>query len=337
MSREAFIFFFAGKQMKTTWLSDSTKGCFKNKIHFPAALLRTGWRCSLMLDSRLGGNDMFCFSSFLLKSIALFIVLIGFSGCDGSLKSGDDSLCAGSKNARQVLAAISANQNIRPVSASGRCKISWFEKGRVKSETPDVRLRFVPPYNIYFAGTILGQESFRLGLNDEQFWYRMKPIGEYYYGSRLDAHKCKGSQLINPATLLEAIGIVSADESWKFTKTPVEDILTKVGDNGKPLKKIFVDKCSSHIVRVQYFDKAGKPLMTTVLGDYVTEDGLTVPSSIDMLSHKTDGMSLEIDLKGVKLFEPTPKQLNGKLFKMPSMDGFDKIYEMNDDCRFIRK
>lgn len=265
------------------------------------------------------------------------VVLLLFCGCDSSQRSEGNPLCPGSRNLTQALAVISANQNIKPIKASGRCKISWFEDGKIKDETPNVRLRFVPPYNIYFAGSILGQESFRLGLNDNQFWYRVKPTSEFYYGDRLNAYKCRDNELINPATLLEAIGIVSVDNTWKFTKTPVEDVLTKVSENGRPVKKIFVNQCSGRIVRVQYFDKTGSPVMTLLLGDYVTTDGLTVPSKIDMMSHDTDGISLEIDLRGVSLFEPTAKQLNGKLFRMPSMDGYEKVYELNNRCKFVRK
>lgn len=265
-------------------------------------------------------------------SIAVF-----FCGCDTVQTRKPDGRCVGSENITQALAAIDANQNIRPVQASGRCTITLYEKGDKRSETPDVQLRFVPPYNIYFGGTILMQESFRLGLNDSQFWYRVKPMSEFYYGDRIYAQRCRDDELINPATLLEAMGIVSVDKTWEFKKGNYEDILTKNNDKGRPVKKIYVNHCSGLIGRIEYYDKSDIPDVTMVLGGYTFDDGLTVPTKIDIISRDLDGISLEIRFASVKLFEPTAAQLNGKLFKMPSKDGYEKIYKLDDDCRFIRE
>ena len=235
------------------------------------------------------------------------------------------------------MAVIDANQNIKPISASGKCTITWYEKNKKRTEAPDIQLRFVPPYNVYFAGSILGQESFRVGLNDNQFWYRVKPTSQFYYGGRIYAQRCRNNHLINPATLLEALGIVSVDDSWEFSKGHYEDILTKKNDKGKPVKKIYINQCSYRISRVEYYEDGDMPLVTTVLGDYTETDGLTVPTQIDIMSHDLDGVSVEIRLRGVKLFEPTSTQLNGKLFKMPSMDGYENIYKLTDNCTFVRE
>jgi hypothetical protein len=276
-----------------------------------------------------------------IRGILLASVLFAFtfvlSSCAPPKVSPKDELCEGKANIDQAVAAVTARrESLAPVRASGRCKLTLYDdKGKKRTESPDVRLYFYPPYRLFFDGKILGQKAFRLGSNAEQFWFSMKPESLYYRGKRKDALKCGKKLLIDPASLIEALGVITVDNTWKLSHAMGQDILTKfVAD--KVQKRIYINACDYCVSRIEYFDEDGVITLTAELSDRADGAGpLAYPATINITSNRSDGMTLKISLKNLKPL--TDAQVKPNLFKIAPTRGFDKIYDLDGNCDFIRK
>jgi hypothetical protein len=247
-----------------------------------------------------------------------------------------EELCQGKANINQAVAAIAARrESMAPFRASGRCKLTWYDdKGKKHTESPDVRLYFYPPYRLFFDGKILSQEIFRLGSNADQFWFRMKPESVFYFGKRKNAGKCQRKLLIDPADLIEALGVITVDDTWKLSHSLGQDILTKVAD-GKVQKRIYINACDYGVSRIEYFDEYGDMTLTAELsGRGNAAPNLSYPTKINITSGGGNGLALNIRLKNLKPL--TDAQIKPKLFKIAPTRGFDNIFELDGNCDFIR-
>jgi len=247
-------------------------------------------------------------------------------------------ICPGKRTITEAIAALQRHrENIRPIKAGGDLRLEWYDnEKRPHQESMNINLRFYPPGRVYFRGdTILG-EAIRLGANAEEFWILMKPkeISTYKWGRRSQAEICLQQHWLNPQNLFEALGMVSIDEGWSLSNQGDFDILTKTGPAGNRLKRIYVDFCDYMTKRIEYFGSDGQVVIALELDDYTqVGDGAAVPTRIGITHHDTNTV-VNITLKNVKLFEPSPKQLVG-LFSRPEPKGFEYVLKLDDNCEFV--
>jgi hypothetical protein len=272
----------------------------------------------------------------ILLAFVFFALTFMLSSCAPPEVRRAEELCQGKSNIAQAVDAIAVRREIMaPFRASGRCKLTWYDdKGKKHTESPDLRLFFYPPYNLFFDGKILNQEIFRLGSNADQFWFSMKPEKVFYFGKRENALKCRKKLLIDPAGLLEALGVITVDNTWELSHAIGQDILTKVAD-GKVQKRIYINACDYQVSRIEYFDEYGEITLTAELsgrGDAAA--GLTYPTTINITSSGSNGLALNIRLQ--KLRPLTDAQVKPNLFKIAPTRGFDDIFELNGSCDFDR-
>ena len=280
-------------------------------------------------------------NSVLLLAIAPVVSLcVFFAGCAAPPSVRPPVICPGKRTITEAIAALQRHrENIRPIKAGGDLRLEWYDnEKRPHQESMNINLRFYPPGRVYFRGDTLLGEAIRLGANAEEFWILMKPkeISTYKWGRRSQAEVCLQQHWLNPQNLFEALGMVSIDEGWSLSNQGDFDILTKTGPSGNRLKRIYVDCCDYVAGRIEYFDGNGKLAISLELDDYTqVGDGAAVPTRISITHYDTNTV-VDITLKNVKLFEPSPKQLVG-LFSRPEPKGFEYVLKLDDNCEFVEQ
>ncbi|MHC4702069.1 MAG: hypothetical protein ACYTFQ_16005, partial [Planctomycetota bacterium] len=155
------------------------------------------------------------------------------AGCAPEMRTVKE-ICPGKRSVDEALAALQAQaQNAVSLKASGQCRVELPVEGKKKpqKENLDVRLRVNPPSQIYLWGDKpLVPNAVVLGSNEEEFWLAIRPkeISRYVWG-RWDEQGSAGRLVINPRTLLEALGMSEVDprEDWSLSNEGAFDVLTK--------------------------------------------------------------------------------------------------------------
>ncbi|MHC5060301.1 MAG: hypothetical protein ACYTFK_04355 [Planctomycetota bacterium] len=250
------------------------------------------------------------------------------------------AVCPDKKTVGQALEILQRRkEDVMPVRAGGNMTVQWPEgENKTHRENLVVDLRFYPPGRIYFRGNNVLGEAVRLGADNDQFWMLMKPkeISTYHWGKRRDIERCAGSRWMNPQNFIEALGVLSVDGDWSLSNQGDFDILTKSSPGRGIAKKIHLN-CSDYLARrIEYYDDRGQVALTLELNDYTRPAGAApVPTKINVTHHEADTV-VEVTLKNIRLFEPSPKQLSG-LFTRPESKGFENVFELNENCEFIRQ
>ena len=270
-----------------------------------------------------------------LKSFFLLLAVI-LAGCGPQPVDDVPVLCDGKATVAEVLAELDEQRaNAVSIRSKGKCKVQWTdEDSKVQSEDLVIELRFSPPDRLFLDGRVLNQEVMRLGSNPEQFWVRMKPkeISVYQWGLWRDADNCDSHQLINPRNVLEALGMVSVDDSYVLLHDGYHDILTLTDEAGRIVKRVYVSCVDYRVARIEYYN-GGMISVVVELSDHVAVENSAVASRISITNFGSNNMRADIDLKGVRLFEdPKPK-----LFIKPSEKGFRDVYKLNENCEFVKQ
>jgi len=283
------------------------------------------------------------------RAVCIFVIVVAGlllqSGCEPGLRDQPAGWVGPNRGKGSIDEAVAAlrlhRNNVMAVRAGGNCLVEWYDRdGKKHQENPTVQLRFYPPDRLYFSGDILGSEALRLGCNADEFWFRIKPkeVSGYWWGDRRLAAGCTSGKYISPDTLLEAMGIVEVDKTWQLVGKEGYDILTLYFDKDKPFKRIYVDWRDYLIKKIEYFDSQGQTTMVMQLGDYTTgADSVIVPAHIAILNIDTEtgGLIIDMTLRDIKLFMPTKELLGGKLFARPDTEGFENVYVLIENCKFI--
>jgi len=274
---------------------------------------------------------------------AAVVIALAVAGCAPPVIVDGPPLAplAGKQNIHEAVAALNAHrQRIVPIRAGGNCRVEWYDSdGKLKRENPSIQLRMVPPDLLYFNGDILGNEVVRFGTDPQEFYFRIKPreISSYWWGLRGTAQRCRSGGILNPESVLEALGIVEIDTNWTLVQGEGYDVLTLSDFAGVPIKRVYVDWRDYLVRSIEYFDAYGRLVVGAAMGGYgVDSAGIPVPTQIAVQYYQEGGgLSFNMTLRGVRPFEPTDTQLRG-LFKRPDADGFENVYVLADNCEFVR-
>ena len=250
-------------------------------------------------------------------------------------------MCPGKGSIADSVAMLSLQrQNAQPLQAGADCVFHYTDdNGKPQSkEVKAVAVRFVPPDRVLFRGSVFG-DVVGFGANEDEFWLRVKPdLDSYWWGTREQAEKCSERILINPYNVIEALGKVDVNADWQLSYSNGDDILTLKKDDGTLVKRVFINACDYLVERIEYFDSEGLLKAAADLSDYTAgEQGLNVPSAIEVTQYQygiPEG-SVEIELKHVRPFVPQAK--HKRLFQRPEREGFEYMYQLNEDCDFIEQ
>jgi hypothetical protein len=209
---------------------------------------------------------------------------------------------------------------------------------KIRRESFDAQVRFMPPDKIFFRGDKFGE--IRFGANESEFWLRIKPeLDTYWHGTRQQAAACAHMLPMNPANLAEAMGMVGVDTSWELFHRDGWDILTQRGQRGRPLRRVYVNGCTYRVERIEYFDRNGQMTAATELSGYeTTADGMTLPTRIRLMTiyKGLEESAAQFTLRNVRRFEPTERQRQN-LFARPGRDGYKTVLRLDEYCNFVQE
>ena len=282
-----------------------------------------------------------------LAAAAIATLWFASAGCEPALQDGPIpplEPARGKADISEAIAALEAHRaRIGPLRAGGNARVEFYEPDGQKRppENPNIQVRLVPPDLLFFRGEILGNELVRFGTNSTQFWFRIKPkeVSSYWWGLRETARKCRGGGVLNPESVLEALGIVEVDPSWTFQGVRGYDVLTLFDEAGVPVKRVYIDWRDYLVKRIEYYDVYGELAVVAAMSGYgENTDGIPVPTQIDIVYMRgiEGSLSISMKLRDVRRFQPTEAQLRGELFALPPKDGSENVYVLADSCEFVR-
>lgn len=263
--------------------------------------------------------------------VAAMLIL---AGCAPEIQKRLD-ICPGKESAAEALAALRAHsQNMTPLKAGGQCRLQYYLEGKKKpqSENLSINLWVNPPLEIYLQGNKpLLSKAVVLGSNEREFWLSISPkeISTHWWGQWSQQGSSEGP-LINPKTLLEALGIGEIDESqdWSLSNKGAFDVLTK-RERGVVTKKVYIYACDDQVRRIEFFDSSGQAVARAELDKYQeVSPGFFIPASIKLTTQGRrsgqDALSISLDLEGIKPTEISPPQRK-YLFERRPPQGFKHI------------
>ncbi len=271
----------------------------------------------------------------MLRKFLMFIAVpFIFTGCAPKMRK-PLLICPGKESVADVLVALQLqSQNMTSLYAKGKSRLQYYDNGKKRKEDLAIRILVKSSDEIYLRGDMsIVPKAVILGSNKREFWLALKPkeISTYWWGtwSELDSSE---SLLINPKTLLEALGITKIDigADWFLSNEGPFDILIQ-RDKGVIIKKIYIYCCDYSTRKIEYFNTNGEILARVEMEEYkkITEN-FCVPSRIVVTTYggdnKEDSFSIKLDLNSIKQREFTEKQSD--LFKPVSRQGFKHVLKL---------
>jgi hypothetical protein len=264
--------------------------------------------------------------------ICIFVIL---SGCgDNIIKP--LPVCPGKNDVIESLAALqSQSENMTPLfTNNGKFSIQYYDRDELQKQHFNIRILLVkPPSEIYLqAKTGIIDKAMILGSNAEEFWLQVKPeLSSYWWGNWSEQDSDAGI-MINPKTMLEALGIAQIDANaiWSLENEGAYDVLTKTV-RGAVNKKLYIYCCDYRVRKIQYYDSNGKPVVLAKLDKYKeVSPGFFIPFSIEINSlseNIEETFNIEIKLDSIN--PATEKQENYKIIR-PKTPNLDHIYQVID-------
>jgi hypothetical protein len=258
------------------------------------------------------------------------------TGCADELKH-PTRICPGKRSVSQSLDSLRlTSESILSLKATGRCVARFYVEDKKYHESFPVRLWVNPPAQILLHGDVfLNPRGIVLGSNEHEFWLAIKPkeISTYHWGLWSEQNSSQ-SIIINPKTLLEALGIVPPgdDETWSLSNKGVFDVLTKRNAQGLIVKKVYIYSCNYRVSKIEYFNVDGKAAAIAELYKYKEiSEGCFIPRIIKIVTHAQDGRedSVKITLKSVKQYK-FDKKKQDVYFNPRKPKGIKHIYRIID-------
>ncbi len=262
------------------------------------------------------------------------------NGCQAPQAATAGRICNSKGNITEANAALAEHrENIKGVRAGGKILLQYYDdEDKLHKEKLGLTLRYYPPDLLYFRGDVLAQEVLRLGTNADEFWILFKPkeISSYHWGGVSEAKNCSSNYWIDPQNLLDALGVVREYPGGVLSGHDGFDVITETLPGGAA-KRLYIDRCDYLVRKIDYAGLNGDIKAVTQLDKYVQNgEGSFVPSRIRMLDHDSK-TTVEVRLSNVRGFDPTVRQLGGKLFRRPEPKGFEHVYRLGKKCRFERQ
>jgi hypothetical protein len=263
---------------------------------------------------------------------AIFIL----AGCAPDLRQ-PSRICPGKQSVAETLDFLrSRSENAVPLKATGRCVARFYVEDKKYHESFPVTLWVNPPAQIRLHGDVfLNPRGIVLGSNEREFWLAIKPkeISTYYWGLWSEQNSSQ-SIIINPKTLLEALGIVplSGGGTWSLSNENAFDVLTKRNDRGLMVKKVYIFSCDYRVSKIEYFNVDGEVMAVTELYKYKElSEGFFVPRTIKIITYAQKGRedSVVITLNSVKPHK-FDKKKQDVYFNPRKPKGIKHIYRIID-------
>jgi hypothetical protein len=264
-----------------------------------------------------------------------FAAILLLAGCAVDIRK-PLPVCPGKESVAEALAALqSQSQNVVPLRARGQCVLQYYADKKKHRENLTVQVRVNPPFEIYLQGDkAFVPKAVILGSNEREFWLSISPkeISTHWWGLWAEQDNSEGF-LINPRTLLEALGLgeIDAEQDWSLSNEGPFDILTK-REQGTIVKKIYVYSCEYRVRRIEFFDSNGQVAARAELDKYTeVSEGFSVPALIKVTTYARnnaeDPLGITLNLRSIRPAKMT-EALRSHLFGHPQPKGFKYVYRV---------
>jgi len=285
-----------------------------------------------------GISTLYALRSTLLLLLVVVVMLAG--GCVTQVFP-TAKVCPGKADVAEALDALHQQAKAAvPFRTNGQCRLGFVtESGKTRQFNLPVSVYINPPSEIYLQGqaTPGPQGLVFLGTNERQFWLGLRPeISTFWWGDWSKA--TKGHDLpVSPRAVFESFGFAGADSfetdpnHWSLSAGPGQDVLTWTGQNGLPIKRIFVDRCDYRIARIEYLDEAGHvTVMVELKGYQRVADGFFVPSQVSIVAfaegQRTHWARMTL---GAFMEKEYNDQFRSRYFVRPEPRGFETVIEVD--------
>lgn len=242
--------------------------------------------------------------------------------------------CPGASSFDEATEKVLANsKNIVPFRVNGKCQSRFYDDGKKYQENFGIKVWAEPPNRLRLQGDIfLDPKGIVLGANEREFWFSIKPQMSTYVWGLWSQQSSVSTGLINPATLLEAVGTLKVEDrkQWTLSNDRTFDILTKTNDKGRTVKKIYIYCCDYLVKKIEYYGKDNKAVLIANLDEYrKLGESFFVPGVIELVTFNENGNenSFKMTFDAYKPYEFTEKQKEA-LFVRPEPRGFKNVYQI---------
>jgi hypothetical protein len=273
----------------------------------------------------------------LILFFARSILLLVIAGCAPE-KREPEPVLPGKKSVAEALSVLkSRSQHTGPLKANGQCLWRYYSNGKPRTENFAVKLWVNPPAEVYLQGDVaFNPRGLVLGSNAIEFWLLIKPEFSSYSWGKWSEQDTSSGLMVVPKSLDEALGIVEvADEkSWSLSGEGTFDVLVRRNNEGKTVKKLYINRRDYLARKIVYFDADGKVVAVAELDRYkeVSKE-FFVPTVIRIVMHGGDGgdnlASIKLNLSSVKPDSFTEKR-RSVLFSRPKPEGYKHFYRIID-------
>jgi hypothetical protein len=273
-------------------------------------------------------------SRYIVTCISALLTLFG---CEPGAKK-PLLVCPGKNSSAEALSALQMqSENMVSLYTRGKSRLQYYdEKGKKHKENLDVTILVKSSDKIYFQGDMsVVKKAIIVGANEREFWLAIKPkeISSYWWGQWPDLDPSQDI-LINPKTLLEALGIAKVDlqAEWSLSNEGPFDILT-MRKESVIIKKIYIYCCDYTIRKIEYFDSDERVLARMELDEYkeVTEK-FFVPSLIEVTTYGSDknedSFAISFNLNSIEHREITASQ-NEYFIRFPPK-GYKNLHRLEN-------
>lgn len=264
-----------------------------------------------------------------------FSLLMLLAGC--SVTPRRPFSCPSGENIHKVINEWNKNSSSRvSLRAYGRCHIDFETEEESYDENFSIKLWATQPDNIYIQGDIFfNPKGIIFGTDSKRFWFAIKPEVDTFVSGTFPVIPSSSLPALQMTTLADCLFInkIRETESWVLEKNEKYDILCKLDDNNKPLKKIYINRCDHLPGKIKYYKASGKAAIIVKISHYKQlQTGGYFPGkiSIEYLGMDNNKNLIELKFKTIKKDEFTEAQ-KMVLFNPPDASGFENVYRLGGD------
>jgi hypothetical protein len=258
------------------------------------------------------------------RMIFLFFVFL-FAGCEAQKRSCPP--IATSAEATAVLAGYSSR--LKPLKATGNCTLSYTnEKKETFSQSFPVRIWFESNNKFCLYGDVMfDPKGISFVVMDGQYWTYAKPFGTYAAG---EVNAASEDYFSNPAVLVDFLAPVGrdCDKIYLAESDNKFNILMCRDSKNCRTKKVFIDRCSKFVKKIEYLNCPGNVLLAVEPDEYKEVDGAKGFLFPRKLIYKYSGdpkgtNQMQIKLDSVQIWKQQPQQVKA-LFTPPDISTIQK-------------
>ncbi|MBM4018339.1 MAG: hypothetical protein FJ288_08455 [Planctomycetes bacterium] len=177
----------------------------------------------------------------------------------------------------------------------------------------DGHLFLAKPDRLFLHGQVLGQEVFKLGMNQERFWLWIRPkVNAVWTGRRGEAGERQF--ILAPADLAAALGVFRIDLEPQtpaaLEAQPGAYVLTlqrRAAGGVLPARRTWLDRRTLRPRRIDLFDEAGAPAVMAELLAYERIGEIDVCTTYRIRFYGEEEVGLVLFLSAVRLDKKLPE------------------------------